>query len=106
MIAVCNAINDILRTFHAALIKSDSYIQCGMFKEKTHAVFVDKREYGGPLWKQVDNAFQFVLRNIHLVAKLEGIFRKDIYELPPDSIREPIINAVMNAVICKIPIFR
>ena len=58
--------------------------------------FVDKREYGGPLWKQVDDAFQFVLRNIHLGAKLEGIYRKDIYELPPDSIRELIINAVMN----------
>lgn len=31
-----------------------------------------------------------------LGAKLEGIYRKDIYELPPDSIRELIINAVMN----------
>ena len=44
--------------------------------------------------------------NIHLGAKLEGIYRKDIYELPPDSIRELIINAVMIAVICKIRIFR
>lgn len=73
-----------------------SQIQCGMFKGKTRAVFVDKREYGGPLWKQIDDSFQFVLRNIHLGAKLEGIYRKDIYELPPDSIRELIINAVMN----------
>ncbi len=73
-----------------------SQIQCGMFKGTTRAVFVDKREYGGPLWQQVDDAFKFVLRNIHLGAKLEGIYRKDIYELPPDSIRELIINAVMN----------
>ncbi len=67
-----------------------------MFKGKTRTVFVDKREYGGPLWKQVDDAFQFVLCNIHLGAKLEGIYRKDIYELSPDSIRKIIINAVMN----------
>lgn len=73
-----------------------SQIQCGMFKGTTRAVFVDKREYGGPLWQQVEDAFKFVLRNIHLGAKLEGIYRKDIYELPPDSIRELIINAVMN----------
>lgn len=73
-----------------------SKIQCGMFKRKTRTVFVDKREYSGPLWKQVDDAFQFVLRSIHLGARLEGIYRKDIYELPPDSIRELIINAVMN----------
>ena len=67
-----------------------------MFKGKTRAVFVDKREYGGPLWKQVDESFQFVLRNIHLRAKLEGIYCKDIYELSPDSVRELIINAVMK----------
>ena len=47
----------------------------------THYYFVDKREYAGPLWKQIDDAFQFVLRNIRLGARLEGIYRKDIYEL-------------------------
>ena len=57
---------------------------------------MDKREYGGALWEQIENAFQFVLRNIHLGARLEGLYRQDIYELPPDSIRELIINAVMN----------
>lgn len=67
-----------------------------MFKGNTRSVFVDKREYDGPLWKQIDEAFQFVLRNIHLGARLNGIYRQDIYELPPDSIRELIINAVMN----------
>ena len=44
----------------------------GMFKGKTCAVFVDKREYGGLLWKQVGDAFQFVLHNIHFGTELEG----------------------------------
>ena len=70
--------------------------QCGVFKGTTKAVFVDRREYTGPLWEQIEEAFQFVLRNIHLGAQLEGVYRQDIYELPPDSIRELIINAVMN----------
>lgn len=73
-----------------------SKIQCGMFKGTTRAVFVDKRDYEGPLWQQVEEAYQFVLRNIHLGAKIEGLYRQDIYELPPNSIRELIINAVMN----------
>ena len=73
-----------------------SRIQCGMFKGITRGIFVDKREYEGPLWNQVEDAFQFVLRNIRLGARIEGVYRKDIYELPPDSIRELIINAVMN----------
>ena len=29
-------------------------------------------------------------------CRLEGVYRQDIYELPPDSIRELIVNAVMN----------
>lgn len=73
-----------------------SQIQCGMFRGKNRAVFVDKREYTGPLWQQIEDTFQFALRNIHLGARIEGIYRQDIYELPPDSIRELIINAVMN----------
>ena len=35
--------------------------QCGVFKGTTKAVFVDRREYTGPLWEQIDEAFQFVL---------------------------------------------
>lgn len=73
-----------------------SMIQCGMFKGTTRTVFVDRRNYDGPLWEQVDNALKFVLRNIRLGCRLEGVYRQDIYELPPDSIRELIVNAVMN----------
>ncbi len=70
--------------------------QCGVFKGTTKAVFVDRREYAGSLWEQVDEAFQFVLRNIHLGATIVGIYRQDIYEIPPDAIRELIINAMVH----------
>ena len=70
--------------------------QCGVFKGTTKAVFVDRREYPGPLWEQIDEAFQFVLRNIHLGATFVGIYRQDIYEIPPDAIRELIINAMVH----------
>ena len=40
--------------------------QCGVFKGTTKEVFVDRREYTGPIWEQIEEAFQFVLRNIHL----------------------------------------
>ena len=70
--------------------------QCGVFKGTTKAVFVDRREYHGPLWEQIDEAFQFVLRNIHLGAAFVGIYRQDIYEIPPDAIRELIVNAMVH----------
>ena len=67
-----------------------------MFKGTTKAVFVDRREYTGPLWEQIEEAFQFVLRNIHLGATIIGIYRQDIYEIPPDAIRELIVNAMVH----------
>ena len=70
--------------------------QCGVFKGTTKAVFVDRREYTGPIWEQIDEAFQFVLRNIHLGATIVGIYRQDVYEIPPDAIRELIINAMVH----------
>ncbi len=70
--------------------------QCGVFKGTTKEIFVDRREYTGPLWEQIDEAFQFVLRNIHLGATIVGIYRQDIYEIPPDAIRELIINAMVH----------
>ena len=70
--------------------------QCGVFKGTTKAVFVDRREYTGLLWEQIDEAFQFVLRNIHLGATIVGIYRQDVYEIPPDAIRELIINAMVH----------
>ena len=70
--------------------------QCGVFKGTTKAIFVDRREYTGPIWEQIDEAFQFVMRNIHLGATIVGIYRQDIYEIPPDAIRELIINAMVH----------
>lgn len=71
-------------------------MQCGVFKGTTKAVFVDRREYTNLLWKQIDEAFQFVLRNIHLGATIVGIYRQDVYEIPLDAIRELIINAMVH----------
>ena len=70
--------------------------QCGVFKGTTKAVFVDRREYTGPLWEQIDEAFQFALRNIHLGATIVGIYRQDVYEIPLDAIRELIVNAMVH----------
>lgn len=70
--------------------------QCGVFKGTTKEIFVDRREYAGPIWEQIDQAYQFVLRNIRMGATFQGIYRQDIYEIPPDAIRELIINAAVH----------
>ena len=71
-------------------------IQCAQFKGTDRVVFLDRREYGGPLYKQIDAAEDFVLRNIRLGARIEGLYREDYYEIPRTAIREAIVNAVVH----------
>ncbi len=53
---------------------------------------MDRREYIGLIWEQIEQAYQFVLRNIHMGATFEGIYQQDVYEIPPDAIRKLIIK--------------
>ena len=55
-----------------------------------------RREFAGPIYNQIEEAYQFVLKHINLGATIDGIVRKDKYELPPESIREAIINSVCH----------
>ncbi|MGI6502308.1 MAG: ATP-binding protein [Anaerostipes sp.] len=71
-------------------------IQCAVFKGNTRSEFIDKREYDGPIYEQIEEAYQFVLRNIHYGATIRGLYRVDSYELPTDCIRELICNAVTH----------
>ena len=71
-------------------------IQCAQFKGVDRVVFLDRRDYGGPLYEQIDKAEDFVLRNIRLGARIEGLYREDYYEIPRTAIREAIVNAVVH----------
>lgn len=74
----------------------EASIQCAVFKGVDRSVFIDRKEYSGSLFDQIDEAYQFVLRNIRMGANINGLYRKDIYELPIDSIREVIANAISH----------
>ena len=87
----------LLATNAYALLTSDyfpfSKTQCAVFKGIDRAIFLDKREFTGPIYTQIEEAVDFVLRNIRLGATIDGLVRKEKYELPPEAIREMIINA-------------
>jgi predicted HTH transcriptional regulator len=41
-------------------------VQCALFKGKTRDIFIDKKEFNGPIYEQVDDAYHFVLRHINM----------------------------------------
>lgn len=71
-------------------------IQCAVFKGNTRDIFITKKEFAGPIYQQIEDAYQFVLQNIRLGSRIDGIYRQDIYELPIRSIRELIANSVCH----------
>lgn len=97
---LCRVGKDLYPT-HAFSLMTDNRmkyakIQCALFKGTTRDVFIDKKEYNGPIYKQIEEAYQFVLKHINLGAEIEGLLRKDVYELPIKAIREMIANAVVH----------
>jgi ATP-dependent DNA helicase RecG len=63
---------------------------------KVRSVFVDRRQFESPLQEQVEKATQYVLEKINMGAQFHGVYREDVYEIPPDAIRELIVNAVVH----------
>ena len=69
-----------------ALLTAESFpfskTQCAVFAGTDRGEFIDKRDFEGPLYEQIEAAYTFVLRNIRLGAKVEGLIRRKKYELP------------------------
>ena len=68
-------------------------IRCGVFKGDTRAVFVDRREFTGSLCDLIEKAHEYILSKINMGMELVGAQSRDVYELPPDEMRELIVNA-------------
>ena len=91
---------ELIATNAFALLTDDyfrfSKIQCALFKGTDRDIFIDKKEYSGSLYEQIEDAYKFVLKHINLGAEIEGLVRKDAYELPIGAVREMIVNAVCH----------
>lgn len=73
-----------------------SKIQCARFKGIERVHFIDKKDFDGTLLSQVEGAYHFVLDHINLGIEINGLYRKEQYELPEAIIRELILNAVIH----------
>lgn len=94
-------IDDTLVSTNAFVLLTDNIfpfakIQCALFKGTERVVFIDKRDFEGPLYEQIEEAYEFVLKHINLGAEINGLIRTDAYELPTEAIREAIVNATTH----------
>ena len=75
----------------------DSLIRCVYFSGETRVDIVDQLDIKSSLIDAIDEILMFIRRHTRVGAKIGTIKREDIYQYPPQALREAIINALVHA---------
>ena len=74
---------------------SQAAIHCGRFKEKN--IVIDDRMIVGTVFEQIDEAMDFIRKNINVEFVMSGRPERDqIWDYPLEALREALINAVCH----------
>ena len=71
-------------------------IKLAVFEGTSKAVFRDRKEFGGSLFRQLADVTDYLnlVNKVH--ATFKGLTRVDNYDYPPVAIREALLNAVVH----------
>lgn len=76
-------------------LRSQGLVHCGRFKEET--IVIDNRMIEGTIVEQIDEAMDFIRKNISVKFVMTGKPQRDeVWDYPLEAIRESIINAVCH----------
>jgi len=80
---------------HPQKFLSQAMIHCGKFKEET--IVVDDRMIEGPIIEQIEEAMDFIRKNINVKFVMTGKpAREEVWDYPLEALREAVINAVCH----------
>ena len=68
-------------------------LRCAVFATTDSATIIDRHDFTGDILELIEEAQKYILKNIHIGMKLEGLYRVDVPEISVAAMREAIINA-------------
>lgn len=68
-------------------------LRCAVFGTTDTSFTIDMQDFEGDLFYLIEKAEGYILKNIHIGMKLEGLRRIDVPEIDKAAFREAIINA-------------
>ena len=68
-------------------------LRCAVFATATGSTLLDQHDFTGDLPSLIDEAEKYILRNIRIGMRLDGLVRVDVPEIPTAALREAIVNA-------------
>lgn len=77
-------------------VSVENLVSWGLLKEDDAGLLPDRKEFDGPICQQIENAFEFIYRHTNVGAQIKGLYRKDVYDYPPEAVRELLANAVLH----------
>lgn len=68
-------------------------LRCAVFGTTDTTISIDMQDFTGDLFYLIKTAEEYILKNIHIGMRLEGLYRVDVPEIDKKAFREAIINA-------------
>ena len=68
-------------------------LRCAIFAREDTSTILDRKEFEGDVLFLIEKAEEYILQNIHIGMKVEGLYRIDVPEINKEALREAIINA-------------
>lgn len=90
--------NDSLYT-NLAMIISDQCkhtVKVAIFGDEANTMFRDSREFGGSIFKQLEDTYSYLMLCNNTASTFEGLKRIDQRDYPEEAIREALLNAIVH----------
>lgn len=71
-------------------------VSCAQYDGDEAIDFVDRKVFNGGIVEQIEKAYRFVQDKIKCSGHVEGLIRKDVYDIPLEAVREAITNALVH----------
>ena len=82
-----------------ALLLSDQCqhtIKVAVFADEARTVFKDAKEFGGSLFRQLEDAYSYLLLCNRTASSFQGLERMEKKDYPEEALREALLNAMVH----------
>lgn len=71
-------------------------IKVAVFESEDKSSFLDRKEFGGSLLRQADEAYAYLMLNNRNRGTYKGLLREDAFDYDPLVLREGLLNAIIH----------
>jgi ATP-dependent DNA helicase RecG len=71
-------------------------IKCAVFGGTDKVKFIDRKEFGGSIFRQMADCYEYLDLNNPTSASFEGLYRNDHRDFPENAVREALLNSLVH----------